>query len=119
MAKIVIPTDGKKGLDENVAIHFGRCETYTFLDDDGNVLEVIDNTSSHMGGEGLPPELMKKHGADVLLCRGLGGRALQMCKELYIEVYVCQAETVKQIFDAWKGQGLKQAGAEDTCKHEH
>ncbi|MBW2996930.1 NifB/NifX family molybdenum-iron cluster-binding protein [Candidatus Woesearchaeota archaeon] len=119
MAKIVIPTDGKDGLDEKVAMHFGRCETYTFLDEDGKVLEVIDNTSAHMGGTGLPPELMKKHGADVLLCRGLGGRALQMCRELGIEVYVCQADTVKEIFSMWKSAGLKQAGAEDTCRHEH
>jgi len=58
--KIVIPTDSKKGLDDQIAEHFGRCKTYTFLNEEGELLEIIDNTSEHNGGQGLPPELMKK-----------------------------------------------------------
>jgi predicted Fe-Mo cluster-binding NifX family protein len=114
--KIVVPTEDKKGLDGAVAAHFGRCNTYTFLDDNGNVVEIIDNTSEHMGGFGLPPELMKKHGADVLLCRGLGPRALHLCRELGIDVYVCEAQTVREIFKMWKEKGLKKADMEDVCE---
>lgn len=117
--KIVVPTDDKEGLEASVAQHFGRCNTYTFLDEDGKLIGAIDNTSEHMGGTGLPPELMKAHGADVLLCKGLGGRAIQMCRELGIEVYVCQAESVKEIFDMWKSKTLSPAGKDDACKHEH
>jgi len=114
--KIVIPTNDKKGLNDKIADHFGRCKTYTFLDKKGEVIEIIDNTSEHMGGMGLPPELMKKHGADILLCKDLGPRALNLCQELEIEVYVCQAETVKEIFEMWKNNKIKKAGAEDVCK---
>jgi len=114
--KIVIPTDSKKGLNDRVAEHFGRCNTYTFLDEKGSVIEIIDNTSEHMGGTGLPPELMKKHGADILLCRGLGPRALELCKELGIDVYVCQAETVKEIFELWKSKKIKKADFENVCE---
>lgn len=116
MIKIVIPTNDKKGLNSKLAEHFGRCYTYTFLDENGKVLEVIDNTSEHMGGTGLPPELMKKHGANVLLCRDLGPRALDLCGEFGIEVYVCQAETVKEIFNLWKDKRLKKAGVNDVCE---
>jgi predicted Fe-Mo cluster-binding NifX family protein len=84
--KIVIPTDDKKGLGDKIAEHFGRCNTYTFLDENGKVLEIIDNTSEHMGGVGLPPELMKKHNANILLCRGLGPRALNLCREIIDEL---------------------------------
>ena len=114
--KIVIPTDDRKGLNDLVAEHFGRCETYTFLDEKGKVLEIIDNTSEHMDGTGLPPELMKKHGANVLLCRGLGPRALNLCNEFGIEVYVHQAETVKEIFEMWKKNKIKKAGSDDVCE---
>jgi len=113
--KIVIPTNGNKGLSESVAEHFGRCRTYTFLDEKGNVTEIVDNTSEHMGGVGLPPELMKKHGASILLCKGLGLRALELCRNLGIKVYVCNASIVKEIFDLWKNKKLAEAGAEDAC----
>jgi predicted Fe-Mo cluster-binding NifX family protein len=113
--KIVIPTDNKKGLGDSVAQHFGRCKTYTFLDEDGKVIEIIENTSEHAGGTGLPPELMKKHGADILLCKDLGIRALKLCKELEIDVYVSDAETVKEIFELWKNNKLTKANTEDVC----
>ena len=114
--KIVIPTNNKEGLGDTVAEHFGRCQTYTFLNEKGEVVEIIDNTSEHMGGEGLPPELMKKHGANILLCGDLGPRALSLCQKLDIEVYVSQAETVKEIFEMWENNKLKTAGAEDVCE---
>jgi predicted Fe-Mo cluster-binding NifX family protein len=114
--KIVIPTDDKKGLKSTVAEHFGRCETYTFLDQNGKIIEIINNTSEHMGGTGLPPEIMKRHGANVLLCKGLGPRALQLCEQLRIDVYVCQAETVKKIFLLWKNKKIKKADFEDVCE---
>ena len=114
--KIVIPTNNKKGLNAQIAEHFGRCLTYTFLNKKGEVIEIIDNTSEHMGGAGLPPELMKKHGADILLCKDLGPRALNLCGELGIEVYVCQGETVREIFEMWKNNKIKKAGAENVCK---
>ena len=114
--KIVIPTNNKKGLKDRVAEHFGRCLTYTFLNEKGEVVEIIDNTSEHMGGNGLPPELMKKNGADILLCKDLGPRALALCHQLEIDVYVNQAETVKEIFTMWKINKIKKAGTEDVCE---
>ena len=114
--KIVIPTNDKKGLDSKIAEHFGRCLTYTFLNEKGEVVEIIDNTSEHMGGSELPPELMKKHGANILLCGDLGPRALSLCEKLGIDVYVSQAETVKEIFEMWKNNKLKKAGTEDVCE---
>ena len=116
MKKIVIPTDSEKGLNDIVAEHFGRCNTYTFLDEKGKVIEIINNISGHMGGLGLPPELMKKHGADVLLCRELGPRALDLCNELGIKVYVYQATTVNEIFNLWKNKKIKKASSEDVCE---
>ena len=114
--KIAIPTNDKKGLDSKIAGHFGRCLTYTFLNEKGEVLEVIDNTSEHTGGSELPPELMKKHGVDVLLCKDIGQRAINLCKELGIDVYAHQAETVKEIFESWQNNKLKKAGVEDACE---
>ena len=114
--KIVIPTNNKNGLGDKVAEHFGRCLTYTFLDETGKVIKVIENTSEHMGGSGLPPELMKKNGADVLLCGGIGPKAIDLCKEFGIDVYVSKAKLVKEVFEEWLNEGLEPVSSEDCCK---
>jgi len=105
--KIVIPTEDMNGLESNVSEHFGKCNAYTFVDKDGNVTMIINNAREHMGGVGLSPEIMKKNGADILLCRGLCPRALEMCKEFGIEVYVCQVETAGEMFWMWKNKNIK------------
>lgn len=113
--KIVIPTDDYGGLQGKVAEHFGRCKTYTFLDETGKIIEVIENTSEHMGGTGLPPELMKRHNADILLCKTLGPRALELCKKIGIEVHIGELGTVGEMFDAWKRSATKKAESDDIC----
>jgi len=115
--KLVIPTNDKQGLESQVAQHFGRCSTYTFLNEEGKVLEIIDNISEHGGGQGLPPELMKKNEADILLCKELGPRALNLCQSLDIEVYTNPAKTVKDIFELWKNKKLKLASMQNVCEH--
>jgi len=118
--KIVVPTNGKLGLKDLVADHFGRCNTYTFLNEKGEILEIADNTSEHMGGQGLPPELMKAHGASVLLCHDLGPRALNLCREFGIEIYCGDAQTVGEFFEKWKNNELTKASMENVCaEHKH
>jgi predicted Fe-Mo cluster-binding NifX family protein len=116
MIKIAIPTDDKEGLNDKVAEHFGRCDTYTFLDEEGQILEIIDNDSEHHGGSGLPPEIMKKNRVNILLCRNIGIKALNLCRQLGISVYVYQAETVKGLFNIWRKNEISQAGAKDSCQ---
>lgn len=117
MIKIVIPANDEKGLESVVAEHFGRCKTYTFLNEKGEILEIISNTSEHGGGHGLPPELMKKNQANILLCKGLGLKALDLCHELGIEVFVSSAEKVQDIFNLWKNKEIKKAELNDACQH--
>jgi len=113
---LVIPTNSKKGLDDQIAEHFGRSRTYTFFNEKGEVVEIIDNIGEHMGGFILPPELMKKHGADILLCKGLGPKAINFCQKLGIDVYVYQVDKVKDIFKLWRDNKLKKASVEDACE---
>ncbi len=113
--KIAVPINDQKGLESEIAEHFGRCSNYLFLNEQGEIIKVIDNLSEHGGGQGTPPELIKKYGAEILLCRGIGIKAIDLCKELGIQVYAYPAKNVKEIFNLWKGNKLKQAGAENAC----
>lgn len=100
--RIAIPTDDEKGLESRIAEHFGRANYYTFLDENGKLIEIIDNTSEDKGGSGLLPELIKNHGATILLCKAIGPKAIDLCKKLGIEVYIKQAGTVLEIFNLFK-----------------
>jgi predicted Fe-Mo cluster-binding NifX family protein len=68
-----------------------------------------------MGGEGYPPEIMAKEGADVLICRGLGRRAITMFKEFGIEVYIGAFGTVEDAIKDYKQGKLQKAGLSDAC----
>lgn len=115
--KIAVPTNSEKGLDDEIAKHFGRCPTYTFINEKGQITEIINNSGQHMGGIDSPPELIKKYGADVLLCRDIGPKAINLCKKLGIDVYVHDTQTVKEIFDMWQNKKIQKANLKDACKN--
>lgn len=114
--KIAVPTNDKNGLDAIVSEHFGRCDTYTIIDEKGDIIKIIANTSSHNGGEGLPPELLKKNEVNILLCHGIGPSALTLCQKLSVQVYVNKGKTVKEIFHEWEIISHKEATLDDICE---
>jgi len=113
--KICIPTMGENGLDDFVGEHFGRVSHYTIVDLDTDEVKVIPNTSHHMGGKEYPPELMAQEGANIMVCQGLGRRAIGMFKEFGIDVYVGASGLVRDAITAFKQGRLRKAGIDDAC----
>ena len=113
--KICIPTLGENGLDNQVGEHFGRVPTYTIVDLDTNEVTVISNTSEHMGGRGYPPEIMAREGVNVMICQGLGRRAISMFEQMGIDVYIGASGTVKDVIEAFKQGSLQKASQADAC----
>lgn len=118
--KVCIPTLGKRGLEDSVSEHFGRAPTFTIVDSETMKVKVIENQSEHMGGIGKPPEHLAKEGVHVMLCSGLGPRAITMFEEFGIEVYVGAQGNVKNTIELWKFGKLQVATDENACKeHKH
>lgn len=118
--KVCVPSMGNSGLEEEVSLHFGRASTFTIVNLENDDVKVLPNTSEHMGGFGKPPETMIREGVNVMLCSGLGPRAIAMFEEYGIEVYVGAAGTVKDAIDSWKNGQLQMATDENACKmHRH
>ena len=118
--KVCIPTEGEGGIDAPVGQHFGRVPTYTIVDLDTNEVEVTPNTSEHMGGVGLPPEFISKTGTHVMLCGGLGPKAVTMFEQFGIDVFVGAAGTVRDAIEAWQQGKLMEATDENACReHRH
>ncbi len=114
--KVCIPTVGYGGLEEHVGEHFGRVPTYTIFDTETNEVKVIENTSEHMGGSGYPPEILAREGVGIMLCSGLGRRAIGLFEQFGIMVYIGAMGTVRNALDRWKEGGLQPATDETACK---
>ena len=123
MTRLCIPTEGAGGLNGRVGEHFGRVPTFTFVDSETGEVEVVNNTSEHMGGMGLPADLLVSAGAEVVLCQGLGRRAIQLLSEAGVSVYTGISGTVAEAVAAWKGGTMPEAGESDACTrhafHDH
>ena len=123
--KIAVPTNGNKGLEDHVGEHFGRAPTFTIVDDESGDVTILANTSDHMGGSGHPPELLAGANVDVLFCRGLGRRAIQLFNENEIKVFCDASGTVADAMKQWKNGDLVRASEDTACtqhafrSHEH
>ena len=114
--KVCVPTMGRNGLDEAVGEHFGRVPTYTIVDTETLEVQVVDNTSEHLGGRGLPPEIIRRTGATAMLCSGIGRRAIAMFEEFGIEVYVGATGTVRDTIAMFRSGRLQMATDADACR---
>jgi predicted Fe-Mo cluster-binding NifX family protein len=116
MAVVCVPTMGFAGLDEPMCVHFGRALTYTFVDTDSGRVEVISNTTLHVGGQGYPPDLIGEHGGEVMICAGLGRRAIGMFAGRGIAVYLGASGLVSDALHLWWTGQLQAASVETACQ---
>ena len=117
--KVSIPVMNRSGISSTVGAHFVKVLVYAILETETGELSFIDNTSEHMGGVGLPPELLSKAGVSVMLCGGLGPKAVDMFTSLGIQVYVGAKGTVKETLDAYKEGKLVRADHQNACQEHH
>ena len=116
MTRVCVPTAGRGGLEDTVGEHFGRVPSYTIFDSGTREVEVVDNTSEHAGGSGLPADILSKLNIDVLLCKGAGRRALDIFGTNGIEVCVGVDGTAGEAIYAWKSGTLSSASNADACQ---
>lgn len=116
--RVCVPTAGAGGLDDRVGEHFGRSPTYTIYATEAEAVEILQNTSEHMGGTGHAAELVAKAGVDVVVCSGLGRRALALLWENGIQVYIGASGTVREALQAWQEGRLSLAQGADACEHQ-
>jgi predicted Fe-Mo cluster-binding NifX family protein len=79
--RVAISTDGKY-----VSPHFGRCESYTFVDiEQGNIIKrtIVENPGH---SPGFIPKFLGEKGAKHIICGGIGARAQGFFEELGIEM---------------------------------
>ncbi|MGM0770912.1 MAG: NifB/NifX family molybdenum-iron cluster-binding protein [Halobacteriota archaeon] len=99
--RIAIPGTKKGGLEDDVELHFGKAVTYTIYDSETEEVEIMENTSVHVGGKGLPHELLVKARVDVVLCSGVGQKVVELLNSNGIDIFVGADGTIQEAIDSW------------------
>ena len=120
--KIVVPTIGREGLNDDLAQHFGRAPYFTAvdLDDNGEVTNVktVPNAGEHAGGMGHAHDNILDLQPNVIIVYGMGPRGLNTFQGSGITVLRANADTVKEVIEAYK-DGKLQALTEGCADAHH
>lgn len=117
--KIGIPAMGDSGLDERVSAHFGRAPTFIIVDSDTRDCEVVANVK-RTGGTKQPPEQLADEDVEMVICSGLGPKAIDIFEKFGIEVYLGAEGTVRDTLDKLEAGDLQEASDKDACEeHRH
>jgi len=118
--RIGIPVMDKNGYESIIGQHFGRVPYFAIVDMEKKDISFIDNTSEHFGGVGAPPELLRSNNVEIMLCSGLGPKAIHLFESYGIEIFVGASGTVRNAIEQWKNGSLREATDANACKeHRH
>jgi predicted Fe-Mo cluster-binding NifX family protein len=116
--KVTIPTIDDNGLQSFVSEHFGRSPFFTVVDMDTEAVHSISNQGQHFGGS-QHPAAQAADTADVILCAGLGQRALRYFQERNIEVYTGASGRVRDTLQSYREGKLRQGSSAGACPGRH
>ena len=119
--KICIPTmDGREG-ESIPADHFGSAPYFTFTETEADEYESVPNQGAdHAHGSCQPLQFLGDRKVDVVVCRGLGRRALSRLQEAGVEVFVTLEKTAQESVQAFEEGRLRLLDAEEACQgHGH
>ena len=88
--RIGVAIEDEKGLESQVSGHFGRCPYYLVLEVEGEVKQsakIIPNPYFQQHGQpGQVPSFLNKQEIEVIICGGMGPRAVNFFGEYGIRV---------------------------------
>lgn len=116
--KLCIPTTTKDGPSALVHEHFGSAPFFLVYDAETKAVEVIDNSHEHHAhGMCQPLTALAGRSIDVVVCGGMGARAVQKFNEAGIKVYRAVPGTVSDIARLFSEGVLEEITLANSCAH--
>lgn len=116
--RICIPTETDAGLKAKINAHFGSVPYFTIYDTVKDSLEVINNSNQHhMHGMCQPMDVLDNKGIDVVVCGGMGARAVMKLNESGIKAYRAITGTAADVLKRYKEGSLQEITPEIACDH--
>jgi len=116
--KLAIPTQDKNGRQSIVFGHFGNAPYYAIYDDSTDELVFIENDEKkHVHGQCQPTAELTKNSVKAIICKGLGGRAINNLNNLGIKIYFGEnATTVDELIKKYRNNALQEFNPENACQ---
>lgn len=114
--KICIPTETNEGLNAKVYGHFGSAPYFTLYDTGTEIVKVVaNNNAEHAHGMCQPLSVIGDESVNVVICSGMGARAVQKLNAANIKALRASAGTVSQIIVKYKENALEEITPENAC----
>jgi len=115
--KICISTSTADGKTAKVHEHFGGAPYFTIYDTEKDSVEVVNNDNQHHShGLCQPMSALSAKGIDVVVCGGMGARAIQKLNEAGIKAYRAVPGSVAEIVSQFAEGGLEEITADTACR---
>jgi len=116
---IVVATEDALGFDGQVSGHFGRCPFFLLAETSGytaTVSRVVPNPYFEAHEPGAVPRFIHDLGADVIIAGGMGPRAIDVFRDLGIDVATGATGSVSAVLGAYvRGEHRGVV----PCAHDH
>ena len=100
-----------------VRLDLTKDRIYTLNSATKNILRNLEEpvTITAYFSKKLPPYFLKDQNVDILFCKGIGYKAMLLCKELKIDVFVQDILSIDDFYAKWNKNMLKMARDTDAC----
>lgn len=114
--KICFPTFDENGIRAWVCDHFGCAPWFTVIDSDTRACQVFSNGDQYLDENGKcnPDAALRGHKVDVIVCRGLGRRALTTLHGMGVDVYRVEAGEVSDALTEFESGRARKMTIEDV-----
>ncbi len=118
--RFFVPLEMNNGIDSLVSPHFGRAPYYAIVDvDDENVKYAI-RASPQLMHEAVGCDaatLIEVSGAEAVVVKGIGRKALMALESMGVKVYHTNANTLREVIEEIKLGTLRPYTAFNVCGH--
>ena len=120
--KIAISVENDKGLESQIAMHFGRSPYFAFVELEGEEVQNIEVQPSRFADghkHGQVPNFIKEQQANVMLSGGMGQGAIGFFEQFGIETATGASGTVIATLEKYFKGELSQAAPCSHDDHDH
>ena len=118
--RICIPTETGEGFEARVHAHFGSAPIFTIFETETTALELVENPNNkHLHGTCQPLNALNGTNLDIVVCGGMGARAVQKLNQVGIKAYLAKGDTVEEVIQNYGTGDLQEITVSNACAQHH